>query len=397
MSSDLTQWLNHEETDWKRVTLPHMVIGDNFVSENPDSRRLQVRYFQDEESRQLRGRVWFGPGTQGPPGHAHGGSMAAVLDEAMGGAAWLAGHTVVAAEITISYQKMLPLETRCVIEARVVAVDGRKVRTEAEVKDRGGRVFATARGLFITLDSTKFGEMAERIKELLGDPATSSGTSSASREMEVDPENCLQPTDFIDAANPAIIACVAALGIDTLPPPERARILFEFVRDEIRYEFMAKLGKDEYVASRILADGKGFCVQKAILLCALGRAAGIPTALELSDLRDHTLPAKIVSAVGTNIMYHHGLNAFHLSGRWIKADASLSADLVTKKGYRLVEFDGTADALQSATTQAGAPHAEYIRYHGLYADLPFEQMMQTFIQAYARADIAALTEMGLRP
>jgi len=90
------------------------------------------------------------------------------------------------------------------------------------------------------------------------------------------------------------------------------------------------------------------------------------------------------------------MTAVHLSGRWIKADASLSADLVTKKGYRLVEFGGTADALQSATTEAGSPHAEYIRYHGLYADLPYEQMMQTFIQAYARADVAALAEMGLR-
>ena len=236
MSSDLTQWLNDEENGWKRVTLPHMVIGDSFVAGKPDDQRLQVRYFQDEGNRQLKGRVWFGPGTQGPPGHAHGGSIAAVLDEAMGGAAWLAGHTVVAAEITISYREMLPLETRCVIAARVVAVDGRKVRAEAEVKDHGGRVYATARGLFITLDQSKFREMAERFKELLQDPATSASAACESQEMEIDPEACLQPTDFIDAANPAIVTCVAALGIDTLPPPERARILFEFVRDEIRYE-----------------------------------------------------------------------------------------------------------------------------------------------------------------
>ena len=37
---------------------------------------------------------------QGPPGHADGGSLAAVLDEAMGAAVWLAGHSVVAAHLS---------------------------------------------------------------------------------------------------------------------------------------------------------------------------------------------------------------------------------------------------------------------------------------------------------
>ncbi|TAN54762.1 MAG: PaaI family thioesterase, partial [Rhodospirillales bacterium] len=127
----------------------------------------RIQYFTDG-SRQLREKVWFGPGTQGPPGHVHGGSMAAVLDEAMGGAAWLAGHMVVAAEITISYKAMLPLETWCIVESRVANVQGRKVRTEAEVMDRNGRVYSTASGLFITLDASKFGDMADRVKDMLG-------------------------------------------------------------------------------------------------------------------------------------------------------------------------------------------------------------------------------------
>ena len=48
-----------------------------------------IHYFRTGPDRSLRAKVLFGPGTQGPPGHAHGGSMAAVLDEAMGGAAWM--------------------------------------------------------------------------------------------------------------------------------------------------------------------------------------------------------------------------------------------------------------------------------------------------------------------
>jgi len=396
MSSELAKWMNAEENGWQRVTLPHMVTKDNFVSGDPLGDRLRVQYFLDQK-RQLKGKVWFGPGTQGPPGHAHGGSMAAVLDEAMGGAAWLAGHMVVAAEITISYREMLPLKTWCVIEPKVVEVDGRKVRTEAEVTDRDGHVYSTGRGLFITLDASMFGDMAARLSGMLGDESSSSGSSSASQQPKLDAETCLQPTDIIDADHPAIVQCLASLGIAGLSPSDRARALFEYVRDEVRYEFMAKLTREEYIASRVLTDRKGFCVQKAILLCALGRAADIPTALVLSDLRDHTLPTKIVSAIGTDVMHHHGLNAFYLDGQWVKVDASLSSELAKKKGCRLVEFDASGDALQATTTLAGEPHCEYLRFHGLFADLPFQQMMSAFFHAYQNADMAAVAELGLGP
>lgn len=207
---------------------------------------------------------------------------------------------------------------------------------------------------------------------------------------------CLAPTGFIDSADPAIIARVKELRVAALPPAERAAVLFRFVRDDVRYEFMAKLTAEEYRASHVLRQRRGFCVQKAVLLCALSRAAGVPCALVLSDLVDHSLSPKIASALGTNVMFHHGLNAFHIDGRWLAADASLSPDLTSRKGYRPVDFDGTADALLPVTTLAGAPHATYARFLGTYADLPFDQMLDAFIQAYGKADVQALAEIGFR-
>ena len=158
-------------------------MKDNFVSGDREGNRMRIQYFVNE-ARQFREKVWFGPGTQGPPGHVHGGSMAAVLDEAMGGAAWLAGHTVVAAEITVSYKEMLPLETRCIVEPRISKVDGRKVRTEAEIKDLAGKVYTTARGLFITIDTSKFGDIADRVEGLFKGPAV-----SVARHEDHDPKN----------------------------------------------------------------------------------------------------------------------------------------------------------------------------------------------------------------
>lgn len=205
---------------------------------------------------------------------------------------------------------------------------------------------------------------------------------------------CLAPTGFIDSVDPSIVACVEELRVAALPPAERAAALFRFVRDEVRYEFMAKLTAEEYRASYVLRERRGFCVQKAVLMCALSRAAGVPCALVLSDLVDHSLSPKIASALGTNMMFHHGLNAIHVDGRWLKADASLSPDLTSRKGYRLVDFDGTADALLPATTLAGTPHATYARFHGTYADLPFERMLNAFIEAYRHANVQALAELG---
>jgi len=96
--------------------------------------------------------------------------MAAVLDEAMGGAAWLSGHTVVAAEIVITFKAMLPLETWCVVESRISNVDGRKVRTEAEIRDRDGRVYTAGKGLFVRIDASRFGDQADEVQNLFASP-----------------------------------------------------------------------------------------------------------------------------------------------------------------------------------------------------------------------------------
>lgn len=218
-----------------------------------------------------------------------------------------------------------------------------------------------------------------------------------SDEQTQDVARYLAPTTFIESAHPSVIDCVERLRVRALPPTERAAALFRFVRDEIRYEFMAKLTADEYRASHVLREARGFCVQKAVLLCALSRAAEVPCALVLSDLVDHSLSPKITRALGTNVMFHHGLNAFHLDGRWLKADASLSPDVTARKGYRRVDFDGTAEALMPASTRSGAPHASYTKFHGVYADLPFEQMLNAFVEAYQHVDLLSLAAPGFRP
>lgn len=141
--------------------------GRSFVSGDPKGDRLRVRYFRRVRDGALVGRIWFGPGAEGPPGHAHGGSMAAVLDEAMGAGAWMAGHTVLAARLTTEFRRMLPLNTEALLEAWVDHVDGRKVKTRGRLFGPGGELYAEGEALFIVLDPERFGPMVERAARTL--------------------------------------------------------------------------------------------------------------------------------------------------------------------------------------------------------------------------------------
>ncbi len=156
-------WLEKTTPGTKPAELAFLALEDTFVSGDTSNHRLNIRYYQCDDDGSLLGKVIFGPGTQGPPDHAHGGSMAALLDEAMGGAAWLAGHPVVAAQLNISFRTMLPLGTRCLVKARVLEVDRRKIKTTAELcSAEDGQLFCKGEALFITLDLKQINMLSKK-------------------------------------------------------------------------------------------------------------------------------------------------------------------------------------------------------------------------------------------
>lgn len=152
------------EAGWQPLPPAAELAGTrSFVSGAPSSDRLRVRYFTRDDDRSVVGKVWFGPLAEGPPGHAHGGAIAAVLDEAMGAAAWLNGHPVVAAELATHFHALVPLSTVVCFEASLASVEGRKVRTRAVLRDLHGVAYATAEALFIELAAERFGEGARAL------------------------------------------------------------------------------------------------------------------------------------------------------------------------------------------------------------------------------------------
>jgi acyl-coenzyme A thioesterase PaaI-like protein len=154
------------EPGWRPLEMPRSFgQGRSFVSGHPESDIIRIRYFQAEQGTMLFAKVWFGLGAEGPPGHAHGGSMAAVLDECMGFSCWVNGHPVVAATITINFKKSLPLHHVFLVEASPIRVEGVKVETTGKVYDpRDGTIFSDGTGLFIIQPLERFEGMRETQK-----------------------------------------------------------------------------------------------------------------------------------------------------------------------------------------------------------------------------------------
>jgi len=97
----------------------------------------------------IRFTMTLGGEKEGPPGHGHGGSLATLLDEAMGAACWVSGYWVLAANLNINYKRPVPLNTEVVITGKVERQEGRKIYTSGEITLPDGTVATTGSGIFI--------------------------------------------------------------------------------------------------------------------------------------------------------------------------------------------------------------------------------------------------------
>lgn len=141
------------EADWEPFDAPALVGSSlRFISGDPDGQRFRTRYFRKSDQ-SLVARIWFGPETEGPPGHAHGGSMAAVLDEVLGLAAWASGHAIVVGNLSVDFRNLLPLLEVVQVETEVVSVEGRKILVRGKIWDGQERIYAEADCLCIEIQA----------------------------------------------------------------------------------------------------------------------------------------------------------------------------------------------------------------------------------------------------
>ena len=156
------------------------------------------------------------------------------------------------------------------------------------------------------------------------------------------------------------------------------------MRDEIKYNiYVSKSLPEHFQASNTLSRREGYCVQKAVLLTALARAAGIPATLGFARLRNNLLPEKTVKWLGTNILPFHGYSKLYLNGKWVKCTPAFDLKTCEKNRIVPVEFDGKNDAMFHSHNRDGKLHIEYLKRLGhYYDDLPLDKLWAVLTQHF---------------
>lgn len=181
--------------------------------------------------------------------------------------------------------------------------------------------------------------------------------------------------NIIDWQTPAVSQKALELTRSLPDEVDKARCLYEWVRDSIPHTHDAGLHVVTCTASEVLQHGTGICFAKSHLLAALLRAVGIPAGfcyqVLCTDPPDGMEPVL------------HGLNAVYLAsiGRWIRLDArgntnGIDAQFSIKQERLAFTMDPAADEfIYEAIFTTPAPSVietlrMYTNLNDLWQDLP---------------------------
>ena len=120
---------------------PIASYGSHFVCGSAETPGMGVTWYAREDG-SVFAELTLGKAQQGMPGLAHGGATASLLDEAMGGAVWLAGFRVAAVNLNIDYLKPVSLGGLVTVIARIGEQKGKKITASGEVLLADGAVEA---------------------------------------------------------------------------------------------------------------------------------------------------------------------------------------------------------------------------------------------------------------
>ena len=98
----------------------------------------------------------FGHAFEGAPRRAHGGVVAAVLDDIMGYVLSLQETPAYTGELSIRYEGPAPVDTPLQARAWMERREGRKLWIAGTLAEADGPVFARAEGLFIAIPPERF-------------------------------------------------------------------------------------------------------------------------------------------------------------------------------------------------------------------------------------------------
>jgi len=137
-------------------------LHSNYVLGDP---RLDYLCFYDKLIKRLYAIVRFRNNASGPPGHAHGGAISAVIDDSFGMLVYCSGRRAVTGTLTVYFRKPLPLMKYVQLEGNIVGIVGKKVNVESRIIDPvNGIVFAEGSAVFIQTKASSALKSDQRAK-----------------------------------------------------------------------------------------------------------------------------------------------------------------------------------------------------------------------------------------
>jgi transglutaminase-like putative cysteine protease len=202
--------------------------------------------------------------------------------------------------------------------------------------------------------------------------------------MSLENKKYLRATSILDSDSKIIIDfAMSAIKDADDDPISKAINLYYAVRDGIWYDPYTPFHRPEhYRSSNVLKRGRAFCIGKAGLLCAAGRACGIPTRLGFADVHNHLATQQLIDYLGSDIFSYHGFMEFYIEGKWVKATPAFNIELCNRAKVTPLEFDGREDSIFQPYNEEKKLFMEYIRDHGTYADIPVDRIVDAWKETY---------------
>lgn len=195
----------------------------------------------------------------------------------------------------------------------------------------------------------------------------------------------LKATGIIDSEHPDVRAFVVDNVGDAQDTVDKAVLLYYAVRDGIRYDpYYPFYLPEHYRASVVLNGRRGFCVPKVSLLCAAGRACGIPSRAGFATVRNHLATRQLLEFMGSDLFVFHGFTEFFLEGKWVKATPAFNSELCERFGVPPLEFNGREDSIFQSSGTGQRKFMEYVEFYGSYADIPVEEIVASFKKTYGQ-------------
>jgi uncharacterized protein (TIGR00369 family) len=133
----------------------HAALNYCFACGKDNPKGMRLKFYSDEQTRRTFCKFKLPRHLQGPPGHAHGGIIATILDEAMGKVNKFRSVVALTRSMNVQYLKPVPLGQPLTVTGWEQKVEGREHTNVAEIANEQGEVLARSTGVFVVVDVAK--------------------------------------------------------------------------------------------------------------------------------------------------------------------------------------------------------------------------------------------------